>query len=351
MLRITATTLFSIFGLVMSGCEAGSTVESSPAVRPARLITVSAGDHSTPTQFVGKVAAAHTVELGFEIDGTLQQLPLPEGALVQAGDIIAQLDPERFELALESAQADHELAEKTLSRVESLKASGTVSQAELDEAVARAKLTGLAVETAQKDLDDTVLRAPFAGQLIKRLVENFSPVARLSPVIRLAPVERIEVVIGVPEQLMARLNPATLSKAAVRFTADSDRLFEAQWLDYEAEASRDTQTYDVRFSLIDTPPWPVLPGMTATVLLSMATPDVSVIQLPISAVQSDAEGNFFVWKVERGTSLVTKRPIEVGVPSRNHVPVLSGLQLGEQVVAAGGAWLYDGMQVRPLGDG
>ena len=335
----------------LSGCGADTTVETGPAVRPARLITAGAGDHSAPSQFVGRVAPAHTVELGFEIDGTLQHLPLPEGALVQAGDVIAQLDPERFELALESARADHELAVKTLSRMESLKASGTVSQAELDEAVARAKLTGLAVETARKDLDDTVLRAPFAGQLTKRLTENFSPIARLSPVIRLAPIERIEVVIGVPEQLMARLNPATLSKAAVRFTADPDRLFEAQWLDYEAEASRDTQTYDVRFSLTETPPWPVLPGMTATVLLSMATPNETVIQLPLSAVQSDAAGNFFVWTVERDTSQVIKRPIEVGVPSHKQVPVLAGLQLGEQVIAAGGSWLYDGMQVRPLGDG
>ena len=348
MLRRVFATFWVIAGL--SGCEVDSTAETSPPVRPARLITVGTGDHSAPSQFVGQVAPAHTVELGFEIDGTLQRLPLPEGALVQAGDIIAQLNPKRFELALQSARADHELAEKTLSRVESLKASGTVSQAELDEAEARAKLTGLAVERAQKDLDDTVLHAPFAGQLTKRLAENFSPVARLSPVIRLAPVERIEVVIGVPEQLMARLNPATLSSAAVRFTADPDRLFEAQWLDYEAEANRDTQTYDVRFSLTETPPWPVLPGMTAIVLLSMATPSDAVIELPLSAVQSDAAGNFFVWAVERDTSQVTKRPIEVGVPSRKQVTVLSGLELGEQVVAAGGAWLYEGMQVRPLGD-
>ena len=107
----------------------------------------------------------------------------------------------------------------------------------------------------------------------------------------------------------------------------------------------------MRFSLTETPPWPVLSGMTATVLLSMATPDDAVIQLPLSAVQSDAAGNFFVWTVERDTSQVTKRPIEVGLPSRKQVPVLSGLELGEQVVAAGGAWLYDGVQVRPLGDG
>ena len=82
----------------------------------------------------------------------------------------------------------------------------------------------------------------------------------------------------------------------------------------------------------------------------MATPSDAVIQLPLSAVQSDAAGNFFAWTVKRGTSQVTKRPIEVGVPSRQQVPVLSGLELGEQVVAAGGAWLYDGMQVRPLGN-
>jgi len=64
---------------ILVGCGADTSVETAPAVRPARLITVGAGDNSAPSQFVGKVAPAHTVELGFEIDGTLQQLPLPEG--------------------------------------------------------------------------------------------------------------------------------------------------------------------------------------------------------------------------------------------------------------------------------
>ena len=70
---------------------------------------------------------------------------------------------------------------------------------------------------------------------------------------------------------MANLNPAALQKAEVRFSTDPERLFAARWLDYEGEASRDTQTYDVRFALIETPQWAVLPGMTATVLLSLAT--------------------------------------------------------------------------------
>ena len=106
MLRVLMGTLLAALGL--AGCGAESTVESFSAARPARLITVVTGYQSAPSQFVGKVAPAHTVDLGFEIDGTLQRLPLPEGALVQAGDVIAQLDPQRFELALESARATTE---------------------------------------------------------------------------------------------------------------------------------------------------------------------------------------------------------------------------------------------------
>ena len=336
--------------LMMAGCEADVSKQEESLARPARLITVGIGNRPAPLQFVGKVAAAHTVDLGFEIDGKLQTLPVREGEVVTDGQILARLDPERFDLALESTRADHELAEKTLSRIESLRASGTVSQAELDEAMARAKLTGLAVKAAQKDLFDTVLRAPFDGRVTKRLLENFSPVARLTPVIRLAPTERIEVVAGVPEQLMANLNPAALQKAEVRFSTDPERLFAARWLDYEGEASRDTQTYDVRFALIETPQWAVLPGMTATVLLSLATNDQAVVQIPMSALQSDATGNFFVWVFDPVSTKVAQRTVKLGIPVRDQVPVIAGLKIGEQVVAAGGAWLYAGMKVRPLAE-
>ena len=161
-------------------------------------------------------------------------------------------------------------------------------------------------------------------------------------------VERVEVVIGMPEQLMADFNPEALQRAAVRFTADPEQLFAAEWLDYEAEANRDTQTYDVRFTLIEQPPWPVLPGMTTTVLLSLTTTDQATMQVPMSALQSDATGGLFVWVVHPDSAAVMQRPVEVGIPERDSVAILSGLEIGEQVVAAGGAWLYAGIRVRPL---
>lgn len=352
MLRmLISASLIALTGIALTGCADDQATSVEPASRPARLMDVGLSTSAVPLKFVGEVAPAHTVDLGFEIDGTLQALPVSEGQTVSKGQIVAQLNPQRFELALKSAQADHELAEKTLSRVEALKQSGTVSQAELDEAIARAKLTRLAVETARKDLNDTVLRAPFDGRLTKWLTENFSPTVRLTPVIRLAPTHGVEVVIGVPEQLMAGLRPEALERVQVQFSADRSRLFPAQWVDYEAEADRTTQTFNVRFSLTETPPWPVLPGMTATLLLSLNTSESTAIRVPLAALQSDVEGDFFVWVVSRDTLAVEQRAVEAGIPERDSIPILSGLSAGEQIVVAGGAWLHAGMRVRPLGEG
>jgi multidrug efflux pump subunit AcrA (membrane-fusion protein) len=45
---------------------------------------------------------------------------------------------------------------------------------------------------------------------------------------------------------------------------------------------------------------------------------------------------------------VRRRVIETGAPTQSGVPVIAGLQPGEQVVVAGGSQLQEGMQVRPL---
>jgi RND family efflux transporter MFP subunit len=334
--------------LWLVGCEQEIVSDKQTSARPVRLWSVTASQSHPPMHFVGEVAPARTVDLGFEVDGTLKALPISEGEVLQAGDVVAQLDPRRFELALESALADHELARKTLERVTALKQSETVSQADLDEAIARETQARLSVETARTDLEDTVLNAPFASRIIARLVENYASIGRLEPVIRLAPLNEIEIVIGVPEQLMATFNPSQISEAQVRFSADPERLFPARWLDYEAQVNRDTQTFGIRFSLTEAPPWPVLPGMTATMLVSLAEAHSPLPHIPVSALQADATGQFFVWVVDEDTSRVYQRTVEAGMPDKNRVPIPVGLAPGDQIVAAGGAWLVEGMLVRPL---
>ena len=50
---------------MLTGCGADSTVATAPTLRPARLITVGVGDHSAPSQFVGKVG--ETIDIAIDI--------------------------------------------------------------------------------------------------------------------------------------------------------------------------------------------------------------------------------------------------------------------------------------------
>ena len=77
MLRRVFATLWIIAGL--SGCGADSSIEATPAVRPARLITVGAGDHSAPSLFVGKVAPAHTVNWALKSTARYSSYPYRRG--------------------------------------------------------------------------------------------------------------------------------------------------------------------------------------------------------------------------------------------------------------------------------
>ena len=54
--------------------------------------------------------------------------------------------------------------------------------------------------------------------------------------------------------------------------------------------------------------------------------------------------------VDPVSTKVAQRTVKLGIPVRDQVPVIAGLKIGEQVVAAGGAWLYAGMKVRPLAE-
>jgi multidrug efflux pump subunit AcrA (membrane-fusion protein) len=72
--------------------------------------------------------------------------------------------------------------------------------------------------------------------------------------------------------------------------------------------------------------------------------------VPTTALQSDAQGQFYVWIFDPASGAVTRRAVSVGRPGGDGVMVERGLEEGELVVAAGASQLQDGMRVRPLGE-
>ncbi|MDJ0640571.1 MAG: efflux RND transporter periplasmic adaptor subunit, partial [Paracoccaceae bacterium] len=171
-----------------------------PVVRPVKVAKLEATDRILTRQFFGTVTARQTVDLAFQVSGQIQSFPVLEGAAVAEGSLIAELDLEPFERALEQARVQKDQADRALARLNQL-SSSTVSQVAIDDAQSAADLAALAVRDAEYALENATLSAPFDGLVASRNYANFSTISAGTPVVRLHDISEWRVEIDVPEVL------------------------------------------------------------------------------------------------------------------------------------------------------
>ncbi|MDY6992453.1 MAG: efflux RND transporter periplasmic adaptor subunit, partial [Pseudomonadota bacterium] len=159
--------------------------------------------------------------------------------------------------------------------------------------------------------------------------------------------QRLEVEVAVPESLIIAIQ--TGQPTTVTFDALPKQSFAATITEVGVASSQATTTFPVIVRLQDSTP-EIRPGMTAEVSFQFATQD-STLVVPSAAVHEDRQGRF-VFVVEplenKELAIVHRRAVEVGALTENGLEILSGLQVGEQVVTAGISQLQEGLKVRLL---
>ena len=147
--------------ICLSGCERPEPPVASQAVRPAKLFKVTAQQTTVSHEFVGRLDAAQTLDVSFEVAGELMQLPVREGQAVAKGALVAALDPTNFQLAVREAEVQLRLATQDLQRKETLIRDRGISESVVDEARAQFELSQVRLSQAQKSLADSRIDAPF----------------------------------------------------------------------------------------------------------------------------------------------------------------------------------------------
>ncbi len=119
----------------------------------------------------GKTAPSRTVELAAETDGRVEFIGADRGASLQRGDIIARLDERDRSARLAQAEATVKQREVEYEGRAKLKSRSYVSEAQLQEAVAKLEAAKAELTRARLDLGYMTIRAPFGGALQSRVVE------------------------------------------------------------------------------------------------------------------------------------------------------------------------------------
>ena len=335
--------LLSCAILMAFGTSAGA---EENTVRPVKIAKLEAADRTLTRQFFGSVVARQTVDLAFQVSGQIKEFPVLEGAEVTAGALIAELDLDPFERALDRARVQKDQADRALARLNQL-SSSSVSQVSIDDAQSAADLAGLAVRDAEFALANATLTAPFDGLVASRNFANFSTVSAGTPVVRLHDISEWRVEIDVPEVLFRTAGENPDISLVGRFTGSS-REIPLVVREFTAEASAVGQTFKITLAMLEEPGPGVLPGSSITVVagLNTATQQAAI---PASAVVIDEAGGTSIMIFEAGdgdTGTVRKMAVALETDNDGNFVLRDDLEDGIEIVVAGAKGLSDGQAVR-----
>jgi multidrug efflux system membrane fusion protein len=356
--------LISLLALLLISCGKKEEEKAEAIVRPIKLMTLGSNLTGQMRSLPGTVRATERVDLAFQVSGPLIELPVREGQRVNRGDLVARINPQDFETSLRDAKgamarakASFDYAVADYQRFRNVKAidAGAVSDSQVHlkftaQAVARAGLqsaeAGLAA--AKDQLDYTRLRAPFSGLIARRLVDNYQEVAVKQPIVSLQNMTDIEVLVDVPESMMAPIR-ATKPRMYADFAADPSRHFELKVKETALLADSLTQTFRVVLVMPAPTGIRILPGMTATVSIEFASvlTDESNIIVPAVAVWADDAGHSMVWVVDTKTMTVHRRAISTGdLTGTDSIKVTKGINPEEVIAISGVSKLQEGQVIR-----
>ncbi|WP_371155150.1 efflux RND transporter periplasmic adaptor subunit [Jannaschia sp. 2305UL9-9] len=335
---------------LIGGCLAVAVLMLASAAQAdspfVKLHQVTVAEDGLRRVFFGRVVARETVSLAFQVGGQIVEFPVEEGERLPAGATIARLDEEPFEIALDEALAQDAQVTRLLDRYQQLQGT-TISATSVEDAQTDKEIADLAVRNAERNLKNAVLHAPFEALVSARLVANFSTVAAGEPIARLHDMSDLRIEIDVPETLFQRAG----QDAEIALTAEFPGLegtFPLEVREYNAETAQVGQTYSITLGMTPPEGFVILPGSSAEVTAILGS-DEMTIEIPASAVMvgDDSQTSVMIFEpvgTDEGT--VTRVPVEIEPTDNGAVQVISGLERGQEIVAAGMSSLEDGQTVR-----
>ncbi|MGB5707969.1 MAG: efflux RND transporter periplasmic adaptor subunit [Arenicellales bacterium] len=360
MLQFNKRVMTAALLLTLAACQEEAPPQKQEVTRPAKLFTVEAPGAAVLRSFPGEVKATDRAELAFRVPGELNQLLATRGMKVKQGDFLASLDPSDYQAALDQARAQYKLAKSQFERLDGLVAKQLISEVDYDIREAEFRVAQSTLDRAQNNLSYTKVHAPFDGVVAQQLADNFESVTAGQVILVMQTGKMLDVIADIPESIIARVERRADDQAPrgvqVRFDSVSAQLFEAVYKEHETQADSATLTYKVTFSLPAPEGINILPGMTATVVADLSgllegqsdgflVPIESVFAAEDVSVNSETR---YVWKVDPESMRTQRAEVTVGSLSGDSIAVLSGLNDGDTIIAAGANSVYDNMPVRPL---
>lgn len=344
--------------LLMVSCDAadGGTQAAYPPPT-VKTVTLEPSDVPIEREYPGRVAPIRLAEVRARVTGIVLARQFSEGTDVASGDVLFQIDPARFEAAVDAAKAQVAKAEAALSlagqqeaRAKGLLlknvaskeqydvASASRKEAEAEVAVARANL-----KTAELELSYSTVRAPIAGRIGAALVtegafvrqEDATQMATVRDLTSvyvdfIAPLEDMS---KIQEQSIFEAHGKMKDGVAIQLVTNEGSLYgePGNLLFSSAVVNETTGQVSLR-AQFKNPGRRLLPGTYVRVRMTQGFVAQALL-VPQRAIQWDTLGQARVMTVLEGKAV--SLPVVTGRSLGNRWLVTEGLKPGDQVIVDG----------------
>jgi RND family efflux transporter MFP subunit len=359
--------------LALAGCArapSGAPAAAPPPVTVSYPVEREVTDYA---DYTARTAAVDSVEVRARVSGYLEKVNFKEGALVQKGDVLFEIDPRTYQAILQNAEGNLAAAEARthrldadLARARRMVSDRAIGREEFDkvvgehgEAVASRAAQKAAVERARLDLGFTKVTAPVSGRISRYCVTvgNLVQAGDLTGgtlLTTIVSVDPMYAYFDVDERTVLRVKQLIREGKAEK----SDEVEIPVWLGL---ANEDGHPHRGTINFIDNQVNPktgtlkvrgvfpnkdeaLSPGYFARVRVPIGFPHKTLL-VTERALDTD-QGHKVVYVVDRDNR-VTSRPVRLGALHDGRREITDGLQPGERVIVNGLQLVRPGVTVEP----
>jgi len=351
---VAGVTTLAVGGLALLTVPSDATLQPGPSTSAVRVSVVEAAPTHRLARLHGLTRARERATVGFTTAGRVVARPAQVGDAVQAGDVLARLDPAplRHQVAqararLQDLQARLDQVAADRARLQELDAGDAVAPAERERLESQERSLAASVEQARVGLAEAerqraegVLRAPHSAQVVAVMAEPGETVPAGQPLVTLAGTG-LEVVLEAPEPVWAAVSVGDVARIDLPGVGCADLQGRVE------RVGRGTSgpggLFPVHVS-VPSAACPLAPGLSAQVDLSLPVPPA--LAVPVRAVVDPTGSGASVLRVSEGrVERVPIRPVRL---DGEQVAVQGALAHGDEVVTAGLVGLVDGQPVEVM---
>ena len=355
------------FYVLMGTNEKNANDIAPTAGAPAQAVSVITIENQPITMsktLPGRISAFRQSQVRPQVNGIIMERLFEEGAVVEKGQQLYQIDDARFNAALASANADLKSAQSSIASVDAktrrfaklVKIDAVSRQeyddvkAQLDQANAAVAVAKAAVDVAQVNLDYTKVYAPIAGRIGRSLVTEGALVTanQEQPMAVITQMDPVYV-----DMQQAGGDALALQQAHMGGQGDipvTIMLGESNQIAYPhtgslkfSEVTIDETTGSIALrATMPNPDGALMTGLFVHGSLDMG--QTQGILVPQRATTRNPDGNMNVWVVDEN-NIATPRPIQTNGAHQDNWIVTDGLKAGDTIIIEGYQKIASGADV------